>query len=345
MTSLKILHKVLYMTLLLWFLVSCGAPVERVDEGGFSFRPVASFGVEVESFEATMANQDEKIRFVLGGRSACEIKSLEGILEGFLGRFTQGRGEWEAAEPPPIITPGLREWEVGKPHPIIIAGQEGLAVDLTGTLAEDINGATHLYKITGRLALVAPTDSQLFYVFATAKGGHWEAEGKEVFNAVMESIDFFEPTNTSHAFPCFVDDTPQEVIEVEEFLVETIAKRQAMNPIVARVESLFRDVWPKTLIRAWQYQQGQILEVHIRVRDAGPPYHPDWDPGFELYFTINTATRTEASAIVCAISRPREPDPYGLWFYARCDEWKLVKSADHWTVTSRTPFSQEGLAD
>jgi hypothetical protein len=71
-------------------------------------------------------------------------------------------------------------------------------------------------RIAGRVVLIAPGDSQYFWAFASvadsAGGNRWETEGQKVFNALMNSIDFFEPTNVSNAFPCFINHTPPEVV-------------------------------------------------------------------------------------------------------------------------------------
>ena len=69
----------------------------------------------------------------------------------------------------------------------------GLATDVTGELFGN--------EIVGRVAVVAPDDTRLFLVFGFAVEDRWETEGNEVYNMVVDTIEFFEPGNASNTPP------------------------------------------------------------------------------------------------------------------------------------------------
>jgi WD40 repeat protein len=174
---------------------------QTVKAGGFSFQPVAGFAASVEGSQVTVTSEDEKIDFILAGRSSCEVKLSEDVIDAFVYMYARNFEEFEASEP----------------YAVSVAGKEGLSVDVAGTRLTYITRDTRVReRITGRVVLVAPGDSQYFWAFASvadsAGGGRWEAQGQEAFNALLDSLEFSEPTDISNAFPCFTNHTPPEVV-------------------------------------------------------------------------------------------------------------------------------------
>ncbi len=177
------------------------APTE-VGAGGFSFQPIDGFSLEINVAEASMAGRDENVKLVLGGRAACELSSVERLLERYLD----------------VLPHDISELEAGESYPILVDHKEGLAVDVTGIQREDVDNKTYRYEMTGRLAVVAPDPSQLFYAFASARGRNWTETGEAAFDAVLESIRFFEPTGAVRSFPCFINHPPPELaLDAEAF--------------------------------------------------------------------------------------------------------------------------------
>jgi hypothetical protein len=222
------LQHAMSLTWILLLLAGCGAPtvtstpvspkpapvVETVaiDAGGFSFRPIIGFSVEVEATQARMVSEDQKTHFVLAGRSSCEVKPLEDVIDAFVRMFRQGMKEPQTNEPYPI-----KELQTSQPYPIDVSGEEGLAVDVVGKVYEhgSANGIYHVHRVAGRVVLVAPTDSQYFFSFTSVldstEGGQWGAAEEETFDAVINSVTFSEPASASNPFPCFVNHEPREL--------------------------------------------------------------------------------------------------------------------------------------
>jgi hypothetical protein len=88
-------------------LAACRSSQElTVEAGGFSFRPVAGFAVSIKGPQVTVTSRDEKINFILAGRSSCEVKPLEDVIDGFVSMFARDFEEFEANEPHSIGVAG-----------------------------------------------------------------------------------------------------------------------------------------------------------------------------------------------------------------------------------------------
>jgi hypothetical protein len=146
---------------------------QSVGGGGFSFRPVVGYQVTLKTGQATLISTDGTIIFSLAGGSAPSANAIEGVMD----RLMAG------------VSEEFEEFEAGEPFPITVDDSRGLAADVTGELIGK--------PITGRMAVVAPAGTQIFYAFAFTvegpEGDRWRTEGNEVFEAVIESVDFFDP--------------------------------------------------------------------------------------------------------------------------------------------------------
>jgi hypothetical protein len=144
----------------------------QVGEGGFSFRPVLGYKVDVLPGQATLVSEDGGIVLSLVGGDVSGGSSLEGVMDRLLARVSQD----------------FEKFETGEPYPILIDENEGLAIDVTAELVGK--------PVEGQVAVVAPTSAQLFYAFAFTleelNEDRWESEGSEVFDAVVGSVHFNE---------------------------------------------------------------------------------------------------------------------------------------------------------
>jgi hypothetical protein len=148
---------------------------QTVPDGGFSFRPVLGYDVNILPGQATLVSQDGRFIFSLAGG-----KSLSGTpLNNILGRLLDN------------VSKEMDSFQAGEPYPILVGESQGLAADVIGKMAES--------PINGQVAVVAPNASQVFYVLAFAVNpvdqNLWESSGEEVFTAVVGSVAFFEPSD------------------------------------------------------------------------------------------------------------------------------------------------------
>jgi len=93
--------------------------------------------------------------------------------------------------------------EYGSAFQVEVAGQEGIASDISGTLHGD--------AFSGRITIVQPDSGPTLFALALAMdppvGNGWEAEGAVIFSAVFDSIQFFEPDAQSSSCAVSTDPT------------------------------------------------------------------------------------------------------------------------------------------
>jgi hypothetical protein len=145
--------------------------VQEVPDGGFTFQPVSGYNVTLLQSQATLVSEDGGIVISLAGGDVPGANALEGVLD----RLSA------------TISEDFEKFEVGDPYPVDVDNTSGLAIDIDAELVRR--------PIAGKLVVVAPLDSQLFYAFAFTiqePDGRWESEGSKVFDAVIESIRFSE---------------------------------------------------------------------------------------------------------------------------------------------------------
>jgi hypothetical protein len=145
--------------------------VQQVGDGGFHFQPVIGYNVNVLPGQATLVSKDGGIVLSLVGGDVPGASALEGVMDRLLAKVSEDFEEFEASDPYPIT------------------------VDETRGLATNVSAELIGKPITGKVAVVAPSDSQLFYAFAFTveePDDRWESEGNEVFEAVIDSVQFYE---------------------------------------------------------------------------------------------------------------------------------------------------------
>jgi len=91
----------------------------------------------------------------------------------------------------------INDFSVSEPFDITIGGINGLAVDVTGNLFNE--------DFEGRVAYVTVDGLQYFSVFGSATSQYWAAEGMQAFAAILETVEFFDPTPMENFCPVTTD--------------------------------------------------------------------------------------------------------------------------------------------
>ena len=143
----------------------------RSDFGGFAFQTIAGYTLEEESgsvsMEAPEADSDIGPIIMLMGSANEESATTEELYDEFVGEFAA-------------------DTEISEPREITIGGVPGLVSEVSG----DSEGT----KVTGRLVIVAVTPTQRFIMVGGAPSERWDGELAPLFDAVLASVSFFEPT-------------------------------------------------------------------------------------------------------------------------------------------------------
>jgi hypothetical protein len=144
-----------------------------VPKGGFSFRIPFGYIAQIEERQAFVSDLEQ--RLVISFASVEEDSSSEEqIIDEYLDALARrSDGEFEK-------TPA---------DPVTVGGLEAIAFDLTGSLAGfPVKGKTFVVPISTGRFLYGLAISNLF-----ADEESWEHEGLKVLEAVIESMEWFEP--------------------------------------------------------------------------------------------------------------------------------------------------------
>ncbi|OGO68969.1 MAG: hypothetical protein A2Z49_06275 [Chloroflexi bacterium RBG_19FT_COMBO_56_12] len=121
--------------------------------------------------QVTLFSQDEDIVFSLTG---VEVQSYGQLVQVFTNFLSQVSEQFE-------------EFTADNQFPITVDGSPGIAVTIHGNLAEE--------PVNGQVVVVAPSESQLFFAIALTNGNRdgqtWEIEGKKLFEALLNSVNFY----------------------------------------------------------------------------------------------------------------------------------------------------------
>ena len=148
--------------------------VEKIKEGGFSFRAPLGYESSYQRAQVTLTSDDGDTVVSLIGFRTEHSENLETDLE----RFAE------------IISTTLEEFTTGSTFQFMVDGTPGLAAEVTGMYGEN--------PVSGRILVAAPNEIQLFYALAfspdTATGEGWEPDGRQAFELMIDSITFYEIT-------------------------------------------------------------------------------------------------------------------------------------------------------
>ncbi|HET6597438.1 MAG TPA: hypothetical protein VFG81_17545 [Anaerolineales bacterium] len=156
-----------------------------INEGGFSVRVPISYASQINEREVFISDLEGAL--VISFASIGSTSSEEEIIDEYLNALARrSDGEFEKTPAEPVTVDGL----------------EGMAFDLTGSFAgSPLQGKT----------FIVPRDSNRF-LFALGMSNiaedetAWEEQGIKVFEAIVESIEFFEPESTGNC-PIATDPT------------------------------------------------------------------------------------------------------------------------------------------
>ncbi len=146
--------------------------VEKIEEGGFSFRAPLGYESSYQRAQVTLTSDDGDTVVSLIGFRTERSENLETDFE----RFAE------------IISATLEEFTTGSTYQFLVNGTPGLAAEVTGIYGE--------IPVTGRILVAAPNETQLFYALAIspdiATGEGWEPEGRQAFELMIGTITFHE---------------------------------------------------------------------------------------------------------------------------------------------------------
>jgi len=162
---------------------------QKVDAGGYSFQIPDNFEAKIRLTQATISNKDSTVLISMAmAPRKNDTQTVKTVLSGFLAG----------------VAKDVTDLKPGDPYPATVGSINGLAADLTGTLF----GARN----TGRVTIVDTGKPGFFialaFVVDGADGKGWQSEGSNVFDAILDSIQFYEPVGGSTAGLCPVSSDP-----------------------------------------------------------------------------------------------------------------------------------------
>lgn len=151
------------------------ASTRRIDEGGFSFRPLADYTVELQAGSVNMRPQNSLAAdaFLLSGGPPGQFatqtaQTLEDIFDQYVNFYAQ-----------------KDNFRIGARQPITVDGTGGYTVDLTS-----IDAAKHF---AGRIVMAQPSAEQVFVMVGVAPASQWQTATVSRYKAVLASVRLFAP--------------------------------------------------------------------------------------------------------------------------------------------------------
>ena len=142
----------------------------RSEMGGFACQPIPDYTVEeafgFASMEAPDADPDLGPSVLLIGSAGEEDSTVEALYNDFVDTLEEGI-------------------ELSEPREITVDGAPGLVAEISGDSAGE--------AMAGRIVFVSVTPTHRFLMFGAASTERWESELSPLFDAVVDSLTFFEP--------------------------------------------------------------------------------------------------------------------------------------------------------
>jgi len=156
------------------------AGVQQVETGGFSFRPLIGYTLELQNGSVNMLSPTENVSgatsaareaFLLSGGvreqfAPAAATSLEEIFEQYVNFYAE-----------------KDNFSIGVEHAITIDGVAGFAVDLTSSDAAR--------SFAGRIAMAQPLPTQIFVMVGVAPTEQWQTTTVKRFQAVLDAVQLF----------------------------------------------------------------------------------------------------------------------------------------------------------
>jgi hypothetical protein len=144
---------------------------QEIRDGGFAFRTIQGYEVAEElgmvGVSAPDGDPDIGPAVLMFSLFDEEVVGLEPLVDAL------------AADTP--------DFDVSEQREVIVADVEGVAVDMSGT---DEEGRA----VAGRIVVVFPETTRQFTMIGIAPPERWDGELEPLFEAMLASVSFFEPT-------------------------------------------------------------------------------------------------------------------------------------------------------
>ncbi len=145
-----------------------------MDAGGYSLQVPTGFETNIRNTQTTISNQDQSILITLAlAPRKDDAQTAETLLNGFLTN----------------VGKDVTDLKTEKTLPTQVGILDGLSTNVSGTMFDAKN--------TGRVIVADTGKAGFFIAFAFVAdgpdGNRWQAEGSQVLDAVINSIEFYEP--------------------------------------------------------------------------------------------------------------------------------------------------------
>ena len=145
--------------------------------GGFFMTPLRGYDKEVNTYQAFLRSQDEKVTIFLLAEAKPSGKLPISIVKSYMEYFKEA----------------VHDFSEGESRDVVIDSAEGFSMDYAGTLEEE--------RLKGRITVVFPEDSKILTIIIQTTGeGRWESEGELAYAAIVKNLSFFKP-GISNACP------------------------------------------------------------------------------------------------------------------------------------------------
>ena len=148
-----------------------------VGMGGFAFETVPGYLVEINVAQASVSDPSGRVLITLTGSNRGQPKPVEDVMADFQD----------------VMSATFVNLKISTPVPLLIQDFSGLAVDIQGYLANQ--------AFTGRVVTILPAPGSQFLAQAIGMQSHdadyWTSSGRQDFEAILASIQFFEPTDSA----------------------------------------------------------------------------------------------------------------------------------------------------
>lgn len=162
---------------------------QRSEEGGFAFRSISGYSLDSAfgfvTMQAPDADPDIGPVFVLIGAPSQESQSLDQLYENFTNDLASNV-------------------QISNSRNVSIGGASGMGADISGTGKSG-------QELAGRIVIVAVSPTQQFSMIGSAPKDRWQNETGPLFEQVLNSVSFFEPSQSTPEMPDLPATTPPPV--------------------------------------------------------------------------------------------------------------------------------------
>jgi len=159
---------------------------QRSEEGGFAFRSVSGYSLDSAfgfvTMQAPDADPDVGPVIVLIGAPSQESQSLDQLYENFTKDLASNV-------------------QISNSRNISIGGASGMSADISGTGKSG-------QELAGRIVIAAVSPTQQFSMIGSAPKDRWQNETGPLFEQVLDSVSFFEPSQSTLEIPDLPATTP-----------------------------------------------------------------------------------------------------------------------------------------